>query len=166
MKITIIPDDNLILINGSGLVFDFTAPEGLHALHYDTGTQTGEAEWDGAANQPLTDAEFADLVKPFISAYEAEKSRLEEEAAKQKAEEEAIYNSEEQRFVRLRSERDKRISATDYLMTTDYPLTDEQRALVTAYRQALRDLPSLDGAPWDGGGDDTPWPVLKSFNND
>ena len=61
--------------------------------------------------------------------------------------------------MRLRAERDSRIAATDYLMTTDYPLTEAQREKVTAYRQALRDLPEQEGAPWD---DDTiPWPVLN-----
>lgn len=164
MKITIVPDDRIILINGAGLIFDYAAPDGLHALHYDTGEQSGEAEWDGKPNQPLTNAEFEELVKPFITAYETEKARLEEEAAKAKAEAEALYNSEEQRFVRLRAERDSRIAATDYLMTTDYPLTEAQREKVTAYRQALRDLPEQEGAPWDGGGEATPWPVLEDLN--
>ena len=27
------------------------------------------------------------------------------------------------------------------------------------YRQKLRDLPKEDGAPWDGGGEETPWPI-------
>lgn len=64
-------------------------------------------------------------------------------------------------FVKLRAERDKRIAATDYLMTEDYPITAENKAKVSAYRTALRDLPSLEGAPWDGGDENTPWPVLN-----
>lgn len=61
-------------------------------------------------------------------------------------------------FISLRAERDRRIAATDYLVMPDYPLTEEDKATVSTYRQALRDLPQQAGAPWDGGGDLTPWP--------
>ena len=57
-------------------------------------------------------------------------------------------------------ERDNRLGATDYLLMPDYPITAEKRAQVEAYRQALRDLPAQEGAPWDGGGELTPWPTL------
>lgn len=70
------------------------------------------------------------------------------------------------RFARLRAERDRRIVSTDYLLMTDYPLSDEARAAVSAYRQALRDLPAQDGAPWDGGGALTPWPMMPELNPD
>lgn len=72
------------------------------------------------------------------------------------------YNSEEARFERLRSERDRRLAATDYLLMPDYPLDDTLKGAVQAYRQALRDLPSQEGAPWDGGGEATPWPEIPS----
>lgn len=62
------------------------------------------------------------------------------------------------RFARLRAERDRRIAATDFLLMQDYPIPEDQRVAVQTYRQALRDLPAQDGAPWDGGGEDTPWP--------
>lgn len=58
----------------------------------------------------------------------------------------------------LRAKRGQRIAATDYLLMPDYPLTDDAKAVVSTYRQALRDLPQQPGAPWDGGGEDTPWP--------
>ena len=61
-------------------------------------------------------------------------------------------------FASLRAERDRRIAATDYLVMPDYPLTEEAKATVSTYRQALRDLPQQAGAPWDGGGDLTSWP--------
>ncbi len=71
-------------------------------------------------------------------------------------------NPEEQKeefFVRLRSARNARISATDYLLVADYPIDADKLEQVKAYRQALRDLPKQKGAPWDGGGKKTPWPV-------
>lgn len=67
------------------------------------------------------------------------------------------------RFASLRDERDRRLAATDHLAMPDYPLIGEARAAMTAYRQALRDLPGLDGAPWDGGGEATRWPVKPAI---
>lgn len=64
------------------------------------------------------------------------------------------------RFQSLRLARDTRIAATDYLMAPDYPLDETRRQAAIAYRQALRDLPAQPGAPWDGGGEMTPWPEM------
>ena len=75
----------------------------------------------------------------------------------------AEYNSEAARFERLRSERDRRLAATDYLLMSDYPLNDTLKGAVQTYRQALRDLPSQEGAPWDGGGEETPWPEIPTW---
>ena len=72
----------------------------------------------------------------------------------------AFLCTQDELFARLRSARDTRIAATDYLLTPDYPITEDKRAAVTIYRAALRDLPAQPGAPWDGGGKETPWPVM------
>ena len=66
--------------------------------------------------------------------------------------------AEKVRFERQRAERDRRLSVTDYLLMPDYPLDNTLKEAVRLYRQALRDLPSQEGAPWDGGGEGTPWP--------
>lgn len=47
----------------------------------------------------------------------------------------------------VRSERDRKIAATDYLVMPDYPLSEEDRAIVTTYRQALRDVPTQECFP-------------------
>lgn len=70
--------------------------------------------------------------------------------------------TEAELFQQLRAERDRRLTATDYLLMPDYPLSDDQRTILQVYRQALRDLPSQEGAPWDGGGEATPWPEIPS----
>lgn len=70
--------------------------------------------------------------------------------------------TEAELFQQLRTERDRRLAATDYLLMPDYPISDDQRAVVQAYRQALRDLPAQSGSPWDGGGEATPWPELPA----
>lgn len=70
--------------------------------------------------------------------------------------------TEAELFKRLRAERDSSLAATDYLLMPDYPISDDQRTAVQAYRQALRDLPAQSGAPWDGGRESTPWPEIPS----
>lgn len=49
----------------------------------------------------------------------------------------------------VRAQRDSLIAATDFLMASDYPISDEDRAAVAAYRQALRDVPQQEGFPSD-----------------
>lgn len=56
--------------------------------------------------------------------------------------------------ARVRSQRDAMIAETDYLMTSDYPISEEDKALVEAYRQALRDIPEQEGFP-----SEVQWPV-------
>lgn len=70
--------------------------------------------------------------------------------------------TEAELFQQLRSERDRRLTATDYLLMQDYPLDNTHKEVVRLYRQALRDLPSQEGAPWDGGGESTPWPEIPN----
>ena len=70
--------------------------------------------------------------------------------------------TEEQLFVTLRASRDARLAATDKYMLADYPISEEALALVKACRAALRAIPDQPGAPWDGGGELTPWPELPS----
>ena len=62
-------------------------------------------------------------------------------------------------FLSLRGARDMRIAATDFYLAPDYPISVEKLTAVKAYREALRDLPAQPGAPWDGGGELTPWPI-------
>ena len=42
----------------------------------------------------------------------------------------------------LRMERDKRLADTDRYMLSDFPISSGNKALIEAYREALRDLPS------------------------
>lgn len=71
--------------------------------------------------------------------------------------------TEEQLFVTLHASRDARLAATDKYMLVDYPISEGDLALVKIYRAALRDLPDQPGAPWDGGGEETPWPEKPNF---
>ena len=160
-RVTVVPADKLVIVDGQPLNFDFNAPGRMHALQWD-GLQ-GHIEWKGYGHEPprnelLTADSYANRIEPYVKMWEEEKARLEQAAAEAEAARLAEYNSEEARFERLRAERDRRIAATDYLLMQDYPLDDTLREAVQLYRQALRDLPAQEGAPWDGGGEETPWP--------
>ena len=72
------------------------------------------------------------------------------------------HASTDELFLQLRRSRNARLASSDYLLLSDYPLPAESRNAVLAYRQALRDLPAMSGAPWDGGGEATPWPELPA----
>lgn len=61
-----------------------------------------------------------------------------------------------ERFAYLRSERDRRLTATDKYMLADFPISEEQRAAYAQYRAALRDLPEAEDAPWTKA--TIPWP--------
>ena len=53
-----------------------------------------------------------------------------------------------------RSIRNVRLEETDFIMFTDSPFTDEQKAQWAIYRQELRDVTNQDGFP-----SDITWPV-------
>lgn len=95
----------------------------------------------------------------YITVEEWEAARA-AEAAEAEAARLAEYNSASARISRLRTKRDARLADTDKYLLADYPISSENLAKVKAYRQALRDLPAQEGAPFDGGGDETPWPEL------
>lgn len=60
--------------------------------------------------------------------------------------------------AKLKAERDSLLSATDYLVQPDYPITESQREEVKAYRQALRDIPQQEGFP-----ENVVWPEKPAF---
>ena len=85
--VTVVPADNLIIVDGATLVFTYVAPENLHALQWRG--DTGHTEWTDGPNKPLTAEDYDEQVVPYVTLWEEEKRRLEAEAA---AAEEA-YNS-------------------------------------------------------------------------
>ena len=71
-------------------------------------------------------------------------------------------------FSRLRIERDTRINSVFWMrerhadeleLGKGTSLTPEQYIALLTYIQALRDIPQQEEAPWDGGGEQTPWPI-------
>ena len=79
--VTVVPADRLIIVDGEALVFAYESPASLHALQWSG--ETGHTEWtDGRPNEPLTTADYATQVAPFLTAWQAEKARREEDAAR------------------------------------------------------------------------------------
>ena len=69
----------------------------------------------------------------------------------EKTEEEKLTEAKQS----VRSKRDRLIADTDYLLTPDYPISPDELEVVKAYRTALRDVPQLEGFPYD-----VAWPEL------
>ena len=164
--VIVVPSDRLIIIDGIPLQFDFPAPKNMHALQWHEGS--GHIEWTDDINHPLTPDDYAADVAPFVALWEAEKARLDEEAAAAGAARIAEYNSEPARAARIRAERDRRLDATTWLVerhkeqtagNIETSITGEDYAALLTYRQALRDLPQQEGFPWEGPDDPKcPWP--------
>lgn len=55
--------------------------------------------------------------------------------------------TDEEYAKEAREKRNALIAETDYLAMPDYPLAEEKKAAVLAYRQALRDVPEQAGFP-------------------
>ena len=170
--VTVVSSDRLIIIDGNALRFDFPAPENMHALQWHDGS--GHIEWTDDINHPLTPDDYEADVAPFVDLWEAEKARIEEEAAAAEASRLAEYNSEPARAARIRAERDRRLDATTWLVerhkeqTTGAiktSITEKDYNALLAYRQALRDLPQQQGFPWHGDVNalDVPWPLMPTF---
>ncbi len=74
-RITVIPSDRAIVVDGQYLSLATGAPAGMHALQWHNGS--GHVEYaDGRANTPLTAADYEDKVAPFARLWELEKARL------------------------------------------------------------------------------------------
>ena len=82
-RVTVVPADSLIIVDGEGLRFDFAAPDTLHALQWRG--DAGHIEWTDGPNQPLTVADYDAQVAPFVALWQEEMQRLEDEAAREAA---------------------------------------------------------------------------------
>ena len=172
VHLTVVPADNLIVLNNEGLQLEnvpFHILEQhnlMHALQYHNGK--GHIEWTeerNEVNRILTEDDFETDVQPYVEMFIAEKKIKEQKEEEERIEQERLYNSEEQRFIRLRSARDGKLAASDFRMTADVfnSMSPEEQQAWIDYREALRVLPEQDGAPWDGGEELTPFPPEPNF---
>ena len=76
MKITVIPSDRFMSIDGKGIFLDVSHIPGsseIHAIQWDT--DKGHIERPGTANMLINGDDFS-MLAPFIAAYEAEAARI------------------------------------------------------------------------------------------
>lgn len=81
--VTVVPADNLIIVDGKALVFPFDAPANLHALQWRG--DTGHTEWTDGPNKLLIAEDYDEQVAPYVKLWQAEKARLEKKAAEEAA---------------------------------------------------------------------------------
>ena len=133
MRITIIPSDKTICIDGDFLLSiqqDISwVPENIHAVQwYNT---WGEVEYtDDSPNERI---EELGIYQQAVIDFNNELKRIEDE---QKAQEASRDYWEE-----LRSLRNQRLTQYDWTQVYDAPLTELQKTAWQTYRQQLRDLP-------------------------
>ena len=82
--VTDVPSDSLIIVDGKALVFPFDAPTNLPSLQWRG--DTGHTEWTDGPNKPLTAEDYDEQVVPYVKLWQAEKARLEKNAAEEAAE--------------------------------------------------------------------------------
>lgn len=107
-------------------------------------------------SQTPHDIEMRSLIQKFAQEEGYREKRGEDlswsvEKIPEKTPEEKLAETEEE----VRSKRDRLIADTDYLLMNDYPISEEDLAVVKAYRTALRDVPQQEGFPYD-----VAWPEL------
>ena len=76
-----VEEDGIILVDHKALPVAHRLPEGVRVLHWHDGA--GWLEYaDGRLNVPLTEAEYATLVAPLVTTWDAERARQEAQAAR------------------------------------------------------------------------------------
>ena len=137
MKVSIIPSDKTIIVDGQALTFDYDIDPTIHALQWDG--DSGEIEYnDGIANEQFTDST---LVDSLVSAYEDEVERLEAEA---QATAQAVVDEAEALEAAKTYADHRRARYNDEL-----PMGDQFDAILKGFNQVRldgQDLPAdLDG---------------------
>lgn len=137
MRITIIPSDKSIGINGEFLLKieqDISwIPENVHAVQwYDN---WGEVEYrDGSPNERI---EELGIYEQAIVDFNNEIQRIDNE----KIAEELAAEAARDYWEELRDLRNGRLTQSDWTQVSDAPLTEVQKTSWQTYRQQLRDLP-------------------------
>lgn len=118
--VTIVPVDNVILVNGIHLQLDFKPIEGheqVHAIQWHDGK--GAIEFSDYTGR---DADYETDVAPYVALWEAEKARLDAEAAAAEAEYNKLENVVARKLDELNAklEETKASSAAHITSSTGY----------------------------------------------
>lgn len=118
--VTIVPVDNVILVNGIHLQLDFKPIEGheqVHAIQWHDGK--GVIEFSDYTGR---DADYETDVAPYVALWEAEKAKLDAEAAAKEAEYNKLENVISRKLgeLNLKLEETKASSAAHITSSTGY----------------------------------------------
>lgn len=118
--VTVVPVDNVILVNNTPLQFDYKPIEGheqVHAIQWHDGK--GVLEFTDYSGR---DADYEADVAPYVALYQAEKARLDAEAAAKKAEYNRLENVVARKLDELNAklEETKTSSAAHITSSTGY----------------------------------------------
>ena len=119
--VTVVPVDNLVIVNGEALVFPVDAPANLHALQWRE--NAGHTEWMDGPNQPLTAADYDEQVAPYVALWRKEKTRREEMAAEEAAAR-ALPDAKEAKTAEVLSGYDAALAAS-LTMPVDSPTAQD-----------------------------------------
>lgn len=138
MRLTIIPVDKTIVVDGqgySGISTDWSwVPSNVHAVQWYG--SSGEIEYnDGTPNETIKELGIYEVA---LTHKQNEDQRI--TAEREREDWEWQNNRDWPRLVR--KFRTIRLTNSDWTQVTDNSLTDEQREAWRVYRQQLRDLPS------------------------
>ena len=101
MKVTIIPEDCMIIKDNIPMEFDYKYDENIHAIQWNN--DRGHIEYkNGMLNEEITD--FG-IIKPYVDQYDAEVKRREEEVERERP---------------MREIQEEIAKLKDYLNDTDY----------------------------------------------
>lgn len=160
MKLTIIPSDRAVIVDGDGLLNieqDWSwISEEIHAVQwYD---DHGHIEF--VDTRPNQNIEELGIYSQALTILEDEKNRLEQV----RLDEEAAREAARDYWQELRQIRNYTLLQSDWTQLPDAPITEAKKQEWSYYRQQLRDLPNniTDPKPlvWDINHPD--WPTKPS----
>lgn len=99
-SVVVIPSDHLISVDGLAYIFEFSAPDNLHAIQWHTGS--GHYEYtDATANLPLTEKDYDDKVYPYVRLWEREHQKAVQARAEAELEYNKLPNVKERKLAEL-----------------------------------------------------------------
>lgn len=153
--------DNFIIVDSQHVYFENgieTLPEheNIIAIYWNNGSGTVERKNGSTEDDMFDESKYDEYVAPYVEQWEREIARLKAVEEERIAEEaEAATNNAKNNIESIaRHKRNRKLLESDRLMLPDYPINEETRQAVIAYRQALRDLPEQEGWP-----ENFKWPI-------
>ena len=133
MKLTVIPIDKTIIVDGEGIAISLTditwIPTDVHAIHWDSTTSTGEIEYnDSKPNAAITEI---GIWQQAVTDHASEKTAIANAI-------EAARNHE----AEVRGTRNGLLSGSDWTRLDDNGIAADKKVEWATYRQQLRDLPA------------------------